>query len=161
MLDIGARGGEQTLEALYANFSRVIAIECQADEWYRLRGVWRAVPEVELLHVCASNAEMVQTLYNAEGATSLGCPPRKETLALPSGRDGGTPAIRIQVRIKVGNGTRRCLAGHAPTMAVGWGVESAPIAARCLGSAPACSRNPLAAAAWKRQPYLPTAGLPR
>ena len=71
VLDVGARGGEQTIEALKLNFTHVIAVECQADEWYRLRGIWRNTPAVTLLHMCAGNDISLKTLYNAEGATSL------------------------------------------------------------------------------------------
>jgi FkbM family methyltransferase len=71
VLDVGARGGEQTYEALNASFARVIAVECQADEWYRLRALWRNTPEVQLLHMCASDAAELKTLFNAEGATTL------------------------------------------------------------------------------------------
>lgn len=69
-IDIGARGGEQTWEALSQGY-HVIAVECQADEWWRLHQRWRLHDNVTLLHACASNGEGVYMLHNADGGSSL------------------------------------------------------------------------------------------
>lgn len=72
VLDVGARGGEQTFEALHHGF-KVVAIECMANEYWNLHSMWLQQPNVTLLHLCAASPEQegVMMLYNAEGATTL------------------------------------------------------------------------------------------
>lgn len=72
-IDVGARGAEETVEMLTANFS-TISIECQAEEYIRIYELLRYDPKLTLLHLCASNHERgpsIVNVFNAEGATTL------------------------------------------------------------------------------------------
>ena len=74
VLDVGARGGEQTIEALKLNFTQHDEVRSRVPSRRVVSTAWHLAQYASrdaAAHVCAGNDISLKTLYNAEGATSL------------------------------------------------------------------------------------------
>ena len=72
VVDVGARGGDQTKEALSYNFSSV-AVDCQQSEFVRLVAMFGENENVVLVNACANKAGEYgfKELYQALGSSSM------------------------------------------------------------------------------------------